>query len=47
MQKSVFIGKYPLAQEFVMELMERDLYRHLRMLLVGEIDDDETLEALA
>ena len=47
LQKSVFIGKYPLSEELVRELIERDIYSYLRMIVVGEIDDESVLENLS
>lgn len=44
LQKSVLIGKYPLSQDTVEELINRDIYKYLRMIVVGEIDDESILE---
>ncbi len=44
LQKSVFIGKYPIDEDIITEMIERDIYKHLRMIVVGEIDDEAILE---
>lgn len=44
LQKSVFIGKEPIGEDVFKDLMEHNLVRYLRMITVGEIDDDEILE---
>jgi DNA-binding transcriptional regulator PaaX len=44
LQKSVFIGKYPIGEDLLQDLIERDIYQYLRMIVVGEIDDEGILE---
>jgi len=44
LQKSVFIGKQPIREDVFNDLTERNLTRYIRMITVGEIDDDEILE---
>ncbi len=43
-QKSVLIGKFPLDEDLVKELLERNLYQHVRIITIGEIDDEKILE---
>lgn len=40
LQKSVFVGKYPIAEDVFQEMKRRDLIRRVRLLTVGEIDDE-------
>ena len=42
-QKSVFMGKSPLAEDFYEEILFRKLNNCVRLMTVGEVDDDETL----
>lgn len=46
LQKSVFIGKYPLETELFKEITKRELQSFIRLIVVGEIDDEEILEKL-
>lgn len=40
-QKSVFMGKWPIEEDIYQEIMNRKLDDCIRLLTVGEIDDDE------
>lgn len=42
-QKSVFMGKSPLAEDFYEEILFRKLNDCIRLMTVGEVDDDEML----
>lgn len=42
-QKSVFLGKFPLDQNLMKEIIEKDLYKNVRIITVGEIDDEGIL----
>lgn len=44
LQKSVFIGKQPLKREIMEEIIQKDLNKHVRLITVGEIDDESVLE---
>ena len=44
LQKSVFIGQKPLDEDFYKELLNRDLNRWVRLITVGEIDDEQVLK---
>lgn len=44
LQKSVFIGKHPIGEDIIQEMIRRDIYQYLRMIVVGEIDDESVLE---
>ncbi|PIU99305.1 hypothetical protein COS59_00500 [Candidatus Wolfebacteria bacterium CG03_land_8_20_14_0_80_36_15] len=44
LQKSVFIGQKPLDEEFYKELLNRDLNQWVRLITVGEIDDEQVLK---
>lgn len=46
LQKSVFIGKRPLEEDFAQWLLEKNLYQHLRIIIVGDIDDETVLKNL-
>jgi CRISPR-associated endonuclease Cas2 len=41
LQKSVFIGKQPLSRELYKEVLSRGLKDYIRIITVGEIDDEE------
>ncbi len=43
LQKSVFIGKQPLEEDFYEEILLRKLDQCVRLMTVGEVDDDEFL----
>lgn len=43
LQKSVFLGKHPFEETFFSELMEKNLYKYVRIITVGEIDDESIL----
>lgn len=40
LQKSVFLGKLPLDQELMREIIDRDLYKNIRIITVSDIDND-------
>lgn len=42
-QKSVFIGKQPIKEDTWNDIAERNLSKCIRLITVGEIDDDEIL----
>ncbi|MFH1346912.1 MAG: hypothetical protein ABIH10_01535 [Spirochaetota bacterium] len=42
-QKSVFMGKSPLAEDLYEEILFRKLNNCVRLMTVGEVDDDEML----
>lgn len=42
-QKSVFVGKYPLGQDIFERIHEMGLSKNVRMITIGEIDDETTL----
>ena len=42
-QKSIFIGKQPIEEGVWENIMERNLNKCIRLITVGEIDDDEIL----
>lgn len=44
LQKSVFIGKQPISEDVLQKMISRDIYQYLRMIVVGEIDDEKVLE---
>ena|SRR3972149_558981 len=44
-QKSVFLGKWPLTEDFFNEITERRLNNFIRLITVGEIDDEEILKS--
>ena len=44
-QKSVFLGKWPLTEDFFNEIIERRLNNFIRLITVGEIDDEEILKS--
>ncbi len=44
LQKSVFLGKNPLDQDLAETLVRKNLYRFVRIITIGEIDDDNILE---
>lgn len=43
-QKSVFLGKFPLKEEVYKEIHRRQILPHTRLIVIGEIDDDSLLE---
>ena len=45
LQKSVFIGKFPLPEDTFREMQEYHLTDSVRLMTVGEIDDETLLEA--
>jgi len=47
LQKSVFIGKRPLPVELMEEIINKKLYSYVRILTVGEIDNDDILKNLS
>jgi len=40
-QKSVFIGKQPIEENIYVNIIEKNLYHCIRIITIGEIDDDE------
>lgn len=40
LQKSVFIGKQPIEEDFYEEILSRRLNQYVRLMTVGEIDDE-------
>lgn len=44
LQKSVFIGKKPLKENLFYDLMKLQLHKYIRIITVGEIDDDKILQ---
>lgn len=40
-QKSVFIGKWPLSKELYKEIIDKKLKNHIRIITIGEIDDEK------
>lgn len=47
LQKSVLIGKMPLEKDFAQQLIDKELYQFVRMIIVGDIDDKSILEHLS
>lgn len=45
LQKSVFIGKYPLKRELYKEIEAKKLEDYIKLLTVGEISDEEILSS--
>lgn len=43
LQKSVFIGKQPIEEDFYSEIIGRGLNQFIRLLTIGEIDDEDVL----
>lgn len=43
LQESVFVGKQPIKEDLFEELINRGLYQYIRLLTVGEIDDEKEL----
>ncbi len=43
LQKSIFIGKYPLEETLFQQIIGLDLHRYLRLITIGEIDDENNL----
>ncbi|KKQ23115.1 MAG: hypothetical protein US36_C0004G0016 [Candidatus Wolfebacteria bacterium GW2011_GWC1_37_10] len=43
-QKSVFIGKNPMKEDLYKEIIEQDLFSCIRLMTVGEIDDEKLLD---
>ncbi len=43
LQKSVFIGKQPLEEVFFREIIDRNLHQYIRLVTVGEIDDEKQI----
>lgn len=46
LQKSLFIGKFPLEKKLMEEILEKNLYQCIRIVVIGEIDDESILENL-
>ncbi len=44
LQKSVFMGQQPIDEDIYKEIMERGLNDCIRLITIGEIDDDEILK---
>jgi CRISPR-associated endonuclease Cas2 len=44
LQKSIFVGKHPLERDFMKEIIEKNLGGHIRIITIGEIDDETFLE---
>lgn len=42
-QKSVFIGRHPLEEKFYEEIVFKELKNYIRLMTVGELDDEEIL----
>jgi DNA-binding transcriptional regulator PaaX len=42
-QKSVYIGKRPLPDDLAQKMIERDIYKYIRIITIGEIDDEKFL----
>lgn len=45
LQKSVFIGKWPLEEDLYKEIKEREIDKYLNLITVGEIDDEKILNS--
>ena len=43
LQKSVFVGKQPLEENFYGEIIIRKLNPYIRLMTMGEIDDEKIL----
>lgn len=43
LQESVFIGKHPLEEDFFEEIINRNLRHFIRLVTIGEIDDESVL----
>lgn len=43
LQESVFIGKYPLEEDFFKEIINQNLRHFIKLVTIGEIDDESTL----
>jgi len=46
LQKSVFIGKHPIPENLFKEIIDRGLDKYIRLMTVGEIDDENILKQL-
>lgn len=46
LQKSLFVGKNPIKRELMEEILERDLYPYIRIMTMGEIDNETFFENL-
>ncbi len=44
LQKSVFIGKQPIEEDVYSEIIARGLNQFIRLITIGEIDDEEILK---
>lgn len=44
LQKSVFIGKHPVSEDCYKEIIERKLDGYIRLVTVGEIDNEEFIK---
>lgn len=47
LQKSVYLGKYPLTEDFFKQIHHKKLTNCVRLITIGEIDNDEILEQFA
>jgi len=45
LQKSVFLGKFPIKENLFKEIIAKQLNKHLNLITVGEIDDEEILNS--
>ncbi|MBI5401740.1 hypothetical protein HZB05_02875 [Candidatus Wolfebacteria bacterium] len=45
LQKSVFIGKFPLSEDLFREIFEKSLKDYVNLITVGEIDNEEILNS--
>ena len=45
LQKSVFLGKWPLTEDFFSEIVKRKLNNFIRLITIGEIDDEKILKS--
>lgn len=43
LQKSVFIGKYPLEEALFQQIIDLNLHHYIRLITIGEIDDENNL----
>jgi len=46
LQKSVFIGKFSIEENFMKAIIDRGLYKYVRILTISEIDDEAFLMQL-
>ena len=45
LQKSLFVSKKPIGSELMKEIIERGLYKNVRIVVVGEIDEESFFES--